>query len=137
MKTVALFMAAAALVCLSGRSFAQSNDQFANAIPLFGPVVSTTGNNLTATKQFGFGGGGEPTFVGGSLGGASVWWTWTATASGATTIDTLGSDFDTVLGVFIGSAQNQLALVADNNDFGGNTWSRVQFDAIAGTVYRI
>src|SRR5436190_4540061 len=137
MKTVALLMAAAALVCLPGRSFAQNNDQFANAIPLVGPVVSTTGNNLTATKQFGGGGGGEPTFIAGNLGGASVWWTWTATASGPTTIDTEGSDFDTLLGVFTGEAQNRLTLVADNNDFGGNTWSRVQFDAIAGTVYRI
>src|SRR5439155_10834557 len=136
MKTVALLMATAALVCLPGRSFAQNNDQFANAIPLFGPVVSTTGNNLTATKQFG-GGGGEPTFIAGNLGGASVWWTWAATASGLTTIDTEGSDFDRLLGVFTGEAQNRLTLVADNNDFGGNTWSRVQFNAIGGTVYRI
>jgi acid phosphatase type 7 len=113
-----------------------SNDLFVNAIPLFGPVVSTTGNNTTATKQFG-GGGGEPAFVGGSLGGASLWWTWTATASGQTTIDTSGSDFDTILGVFTGSAQNQLTLVADNNDSEGNTWSRVQFNAVGGTVYRI
>jgi Big-like domain-containing protein/calcineurin-like phosphoesterase family protein/purple acid phosphatase-like protein/immunoglobulin I-set domain protein len=111
-----------------------SNDNFANAIPLFGPVVTTTGNNTTATRQGGF--QGEP-FHGGNFGGASVWWTWTATASGPTTIDTLGSDFNTLLGVYVGNAVNQLTTIAGNNDFEGNPWSRVQFNAVGGTLYRI
>jgi hypothetical protein len=58
-------------------------------------------------------------------------------ASGATTIDTMGSDFNTLLGVFTGDVAAQLTLVADNDNFGGNTWSRVQFNAVAGTTYRI
>src|SRR5437773_1843510 len=56
MKTVALLMATAALVCLPGRSFAQNNDQFANAIPLFGPVVSTTGNTWSRVQFNAIGG---------------------------------------------------------------------------------
>jgi hypothetical protein len=111
-----------------------ANDNFQNAIPLFGPVVTTTGNNSTATRQGGF--QGEP-FHGGNFGGASVWWYWTATASGPTTIDTLGSDFNTLLGVYTGTAVNQLTTIAGNNDFEGNTWSRVQFNAVGGTRYYI
>src|SRR6185436_733293 len=95
--------------------FAQANDNFNQAFPLVGPIVTTTGNNLTATKQF----GQEPTFIAGNFGGASVWWTWVATASGQTTIDTEGSDFDTLLGVFTGTAANALTLVADSDDVTG------------------
>src|SRR5437867_10967535 len=49
----------------------------------------------------------------------------------------MGSDFNTILGVFTGTAPNALTLVADNNDFEGNTWSRVMFSAVAGSTYRI
>src|SRR5829696_2751346 len=112
--------------------FAQANDNFNNAFTLVGPIVTATGNNLTATKQF-----GQEPFVAGNFGGASVWWNWTASASGQTTIDLEGSDFNTLLGVYTGTAQNALTLVADNNDYNGNPWSRVQFNAVAGTIYRI
>src|SRR5688572_4915555 len=113
-----------------------ANDNFTNAITLVGPNLVVVGSNIGATKQFGGPNGGEPFFAS-SFGGASVWWNWTATAGGQTTIDTEGSDFDTILGVFTGGAINQLVLMGDNNDFNGNTWSRVQFNAIAGTTYRI
>src|ERR1051325_3522399 len=113
-------------------SAAPANDSFANPIELRGPIVTATGSNVGATKQF----PGEP-FIAGNFGGASVWWTWTATASGQTTIDTSGSDFNTLLGVYTGNAVNQLTTIADNIDYNGNTWSRVQFNAVAGTVYHI
>src|SRR5262249_49769966 len=74
-----------------------ANDSFANAIPLMGPTATAYGSNVGATKPFGPG-GGEP-FIAGNFGGANVWWTWKAVASGHTTIDTMGSDFDTLLGV--------------------------------------
>src|SRR5882762_890557 len=115
------------------KAAAPPNDAFANAIVLNGPIVSTTGNNVGATKQF----GQEPFFIGGSFGGASVWWNWTPPASGLTTIDTLGSDFNTILGVYTGPPGNQLALIAENDDYNGNQWSRVQFTAVAGTTYHI
>ncbi len=110
------------------------NDAFASAIPLSGPVVTTTGSNVGATKPFQF--PGEPNITG-NFGGANVWWTWTATASGLTTIDTEGSSFNTMLGVYTGTAANALTTIVDNNDYSGNQWSRVQFNAIAGTVYVI
>jgi hypothetical protein len=108
-----------------------SNNAFTNPIPLSGPIVITTGNNLTANKEF-----FEPSH-GGNNGGASVWWTWTALASGPTTISTEGSDFNTLLGVYTGNAVNQLTTIAGNNDFNGNLWSQVTFNAVGGTLYRI
>ena len=126
-------IATAVLLSSTAALAAPVNDAFVNATPIVGPIATVTGNNVGATKQF----GGEPTFVGGDFGGASVWWTWTASASGQTTIDTQGSDFNTLLGIFTGTAANQLALIAENNDYEGNTWSRVQFNAVAGTTYRI
>ena len=133
---VALFLL---LPALSALAQAPANDLFANATPLVGPIVTAAGSNVGATKQFGGGGGGEPSIGGGLplFGGASVWWNWTAVASGETIIDTEGSSFDTLLGVFTGAAQNSLTLVAGNNDSEANTWSRVVFNAVAGTTYRI
>src|ERR1051326_18217 len=89
-------------------SAAPANDSFVNPIELTGPIVTATGSNVGATKQF----PGEP-FIAGNFGGASVWWTWTAIASGPTTIDTSGRDLSTLLGVYTGTAVNQLTWVAD------------------------
>src|SRR5262249_28970571 len=110
-------------------------DNFFNAIPINGPIATVTGSNVGASKNFGP--NGEPFLIAGNFGGASVWWTWTATASGPTTIDTMGSDFNTILGVFTGTAPNQLTSIAENDNFEGNTWSRVMFNAVAGTIYHI
>src|SRR5947209_18825767 len=100
------------------------NNNFANAIPLSGPSVTTTGSNVGASKEF-----FEPNH-GGNGGGASVWWTWTAPAAGLTTIDTFGSSFNTLLGVYIGNTfggfgQPGLTTIAGNADYNGNTRSRV------------
>lgn len=116
---------------------APANDNFADAIVLSGPIVTATGSNVGATKPFGP--NGEPSIGGGlgNFGGASVWWRWTATASGTTTVDTEGSSFNTLLGVFTGAAVNQLTLAAGNDDFQGNSWSKVTFEAVAGTTYNI
>ena len=47
---------------------------------------------------------------------ASVWWTWTAAASGILDIHTRGSDFDTVLAAWSGNDFATLAEVASNDD---------------------
>ncbi len=107
------------------------NNNFANAFTLIGPIVTATGNNSTANKEF-----REPNHAN-NWGGASLWWTWTPTASGPTTIDTMGSDFNTLLAVYTGTSVNGLAPVAANDDYSGNPWSRLEFNAVAGTVYRI
>ena len=110
-----------------------TNDAFANATALSGTSITVTGTNSGATKE-----AGEPNH-GGNTGGHSVWWSWTAPAAGAVTIDTLGSTFDTLLGVYTGSAVNALTTMASNDDSlsGGTTTSKVTFTATAGTTYMI
>ncbi len=75
-----------------------ANDNFADAEELSGLLPLTqAGSNVDATKE-----PGEPDHAGGA-GGSSVWYRWTAAASGPVTIDTCASDFDTLLGVYTGS----------------------------------
>lgn len=111
------------------------NDDFAQATTLAGTGGSATGNNQNASKE-----PGEPA-VTGNAGGGSVWWSWTAPSSGQVVVDTQGSgaQVDTLLGVYAGASVNGLSLVAENDDIDstGNRWSRVTFDAVAGSTYRI
>src|SRR2546427_238498 len=92
-------------------SAAPANDNFGSAIPLSGLVVTTTGSNVGASKER-----SEPSH-GGNSGGASVWWTWTSPDNGLATVDTFGSSFDTLLGVYVGTAVNQLTTIAGDDDY--------------------
>lgn len=70
----------------------------------------SAGSNVNATKQ-----AGEPAHAG-NTGGRSVWWTFTAPASGQMTIHTTGSNFDTLLAVYTGSSVGALTLIASDDD---------------------
>ncbi|MDD8050899.1 MAG: hypothetical protein PHG55_06110, partial [Verrucomicrobiota bacterium] len=92
---------------------APPNDSFASPILIDGIPASETGSNLDATLE-----AGEPVpedWAGYAQ--ASVWFSWTASFSGPLRIDTLGSDFDTMLAVWTGSELNSLNLIAHNDDF--------------------
>ncbi len=71
----------------------------------------------------------------------SIWGRLTPTANYRVVIHTIGSEVDTVLAVYTGSAVNALTRVAGNHTFPvpGLTPSRslVQFDAVAGVTYSI
>ncbi len=113
------------------------NDNFANRIVLNGSSISVTGSNVDATGET-----GEPNHAQVSSPLNSLWWSWTAPTSGEVTINTFGSDYDTTLGVYTGSALNNLFSVASNDDttIDGNvvdTPSRVTFNAVAGQTYQI
>ncbi len=109
------------------------NDNFASSIALRSLVMTTTGDNTGASRE-----GGEP-FHWATTGGNSVWWNWIAPFSGAATITTSNSSFDTILAVYTGSAVSSLTLVGNNddNDPGVIKWSSVAFNAVAGTTYQI
>lgn len=107
-----------------------ANNNFANRIVLNGTSVSTTGTNVGATGE-----AGEPNL---SSPNQTVWWSWTAPTSGTVTINTVGSNFDTVLGIYTGSAVNSLNSVAFSDDaFGFYGPSEVTFQAVAGRTYQI
>jgi hypothetical protein len=68
----------------------------------------------------------------------TVWFTWTPTTGGSTTISTSGSNFDTALAVYTGSSLTGLTTVACNDDISSTDQdSRVTFTATAGVTYRI
>lgn len=83
-----------------------ANDKFVDGIRLTGSLATASGSNVDATRE-----SGEPRH-GSNGGGKSVWWTWTAPASGIVTIDTLGSSFKTVLGVYTGTSATRLRKVS-------------------------
>ena len=125
-------VAFACLVSSAGAVAAPPNDAFASAQAISGASGTVTGTTTAATKET-----GEPS-IAGNAGGASIWFTWTAPAAGAATIDTTGSSFDTLLGVYTGSSVSTLSLVAGNDDISGSVYqSRVTFTATAGTTYKI
>src|SRR5205814_1481016 len=73
-------------------------------------------------------------------GNRTVWYTWTA--GGADTgveVNTLGSNFDTMVGVYTGNAVNALTRITFADDIVPNsqTTSRARFHAFANTVYQI
>jgi len=105
------------------------NDNFANAQVLSGSTVRVTGNNDEATRE-----PGEPSDEGD---GVSVWYRWTAPTSTAVIVDTCGSDFDTVLNVYTGTALNALSRVTSDDDGCEDEQSRVTLNARQGTTYWI
>lgn len=109
------------------------NNAFAAAQLLKGRSGRVTGENRTATKE-----SGEPPHADGR-GGASIWFKWTAEAEGEVTFDTLGTTFDTLLGIYTGESVTGLTLVASDDDIATAQaiyTSRARFPAHAGqTVF--
>ena len=89
-------------------------------------MVSVTNNNEFATTE-----NGEPT----ATGNKSIWYEWTAPASGQLTLTTEGSDnFNQYLTVWIG---NSVSTVKSVVSVGPATFPSVEFPVAAGTVYYI
>lgn len=111
--------------------FRPPNDDFADSQDLLGPLGIVDGTTVGATKET-----GEPNHAG-DPGGSSIWYQWTAPASGRVTFSTFGSDFDTALAAYTGSAVDALTEVASNDDANGLLTSEIGFAAMKGTTYSI
>ncbi len=141
-----LFLAIGLAGLVAGVATAQpTNDNFANATVISGLTGSTDANNSNATVE-----AGESVSIitddnsfGVSVGG-SIWYSWTAPATGNVTFNTFpstnsGPVFDTVLAVYTGNTLANLSLVGANDDAPGvtNGTSLLTFYANAGTTYFI
>jgi subtilisin len=109
------------------------NDNFANARTFSGYSYAADGTNVGATRE-----SGDPSYVGTNYTSHTVWYQWTAPFSGPVEIDTCYglTNFDTVLGVYTGSALGSLTEVAANDD-GCGSGSKVTLNATQGTTYHI
>lgn len=110
------------------------NDGFAAAQPLApgGGMLSTT--TAEATKE-----PGEPAHAGDD-GGASVWFSWTpgAEAGGTVSIETTGSEIDTLLAVYTGAGVDALTLVGSSDETtAADGTSRVCFRPSPDATYRV
>ncbi|HXJ71329.1 MAG TPA: immunoglobulin domain-containing protein, partial [Candidatus Dormibacteraeota bacterium] len=107
-------------------------NDFTNRLALAGFSGVFVGDNTNATKE-----AGEPRHAG-KPGGHSVWYTWQAPATGIATFSTLGSTFDTLLAVYVGSRVDALTPIVANDDArGGLLTSEVRFNATRDTVYQV
>ena len=99
-----------------------------------GVSFAQSGLILGATAQ-----SGEPALAG-LPATRSVWFTYTAPANGRLVVDTIGSDFNSVLGVYSGTVGvfSSLKLLAANDDIAtGNLQSSVSLPVTSGTTYII
>jgi PASTA domain len=106
------------------------NDLFANAAELTGRSSTVAATSVEAMKEL-----NEPNHAANS-GGASIWYWWTAPAGGRVVVGTCYSEFNTLLGVYTGDAVGSLVQVAANDNSCGQQ-SRLSFQAVSGTTYRI
>jgi len=136
------------LLCLAGWmiNVAQAqpaNDNFASAFVISGATGTTNGSNVSATLE-----GCEAAVINTGDNGPqpvvhSVWYAWTAPASGTASFNTVGSGFDTVLSIWTtanpagGLCDPSVSNIAADDDSGGNLTSALTFPAVAGTTYYV
>ncbi len=110
------------------------NDNLANAQPVSVPST-TAGTNANASRET-----GEPITIANTSPSGSVWYRFVATSTGKVSVTTIGSSFDTVLGVYVGTRYANLAEIAHNDDTGYPSFSpqsSLTFTAYAGEGYLV
>ena len=110
-----------------------ANDNFVDRAPLVISSSFRTGqaDTINATSE-----PGDPVIVAGA-GGKSVWWSWAAPVSGIATVDTAGSAFYTMLGIYIGDSMSSLEPVAQGFSINGPGATAFSFQVHSNDVYQI
>ena len=121
-----------AYALVTSSALVDNNDIFYNAESIGGPYATTNSTNTGFTTE-----PAEPACFTANSNSASAWWTWTAPTSNTVTLDTFGSSFDTVLGVYTGNTLATLVNIDCEDDTNTSVQSSVTFEADAGTTYRI
>jgi hypothetical protein len=121
------------LTCGTAVSPGPPNDNCASPQALTSLPVTATVDTTSATSE-----PGDPVLCSGSAGSNTVWYSLTVPADTSIGVDTSGSNYDTVLGVFTGSC-GSLSTVTCNDDFGNTigNGSLLVFKAQAGVNYLI
>jgi len=107
-----------------------ANDNFADAITLSGISGTLNGHNNDTSVET-----GEPSHAGNDP-ARSVWYKFVLATGEIITIDTYGSDFDTILAAYTGSSVNNLTGIDSNDDWSGLS-SQISFYAEPGVTYYI
>jgi len=110
---------------------APANDDFANASWVDSGVYFFPLSSVNATKEPG------ELHHAGNAGGRSVWIPYTAEMSRTLNLFTEASEFDTLLAVYTGDSLASLTEVASNDDYEGQPWSKVTFEAVRDQNYWI
>jgi hypothetical protein len=106
-------------------------DQFEDATAIGGSSGFVRTSNTTATLE-----NGEPRHSN-KRSGNTIWYRWRPDTSGLATVSLQGSSFDTLLAVYAGPTLSQLTEIESDDDRGGFSTSRLQFNAAAGVDYMI
>src|SRR5206468_2182251 len=112
------------------------NDNFVNAIkvPQQQSWTHTTSNRLATIE-----GPAEQRLNHGGVtnASASIWYAWTVPQRTSVIVDTAGSTFDTVIGVYQGTALSNLQPVAQADNVGSRKEAWVKFIAEPNVSYKI
>jgi hypothetical protein len=124
MRKLLLLVAAVGALAVPSTALAASPYHRSGAINVTstGTYFTADATNSNATDR--------KTFCGSSVNTHEVWFTWTAPADGTASVDTFGSNYDTVLTVFADRTE-----VDCNDDTPTTLQSLVTFQAVAGTTY--
>ncbi|MGP8200491.1 MAG: beta strand repeat-containing protein [Limisphaerales bacterium] len=110
-----------------------TNNNLASSLP-FNPLAGAVAGSNSSSSIPPIDG---PTNIAGKPAAGFLWYNWTASFSGVISLTTRGSSFDTLLGVYTGSALDSLTTVAEDDDSGGFFTSLVTFNCVQGTTYQI
>ena len=101
-------------------------------------VAGVPSDHYQSTTDATYSVGSEPSFnsCGQAIGYASVWYRFDPTVNGEVSVDTFGSNYDTMLGVWEG-IPGTLTPIVCNNNARGTVQSQVSFNYTSGTTYFI